>query len=88
MARGVVLLFPADDLVPVTTSDTVPDPGGPFRGLLISAAGTVRIQTRKNQTRNIPSGGLAVGVIHPIRFSRIHTTGTAATGIFGVPDIG
>jgi len=69
----------AYDLVPVTESDTDNDPNGPFRGLLITVAGTVKITTAANQDRSFASGELAQGVIHPIRFKRAWSTGTAAT---------
>lgn len=69
----------ATDLVPVTKSDTVNDPGGPFRGLLITAAGTLKITTVANTDRSFASGELAAGIIHPIRFKRVWSTGTAAT---------
>lgn len=69
---------PAYDLVPVTESDTVADPNGPFRGLLITTAGTVKITTAAGNARSFASGELAAGIIHPIRFTRAWSTGTAA----------
>ncbi len=85
MARSEDLVIPANKIVAVTQSDTVADPGGPFRGLLLTVAGTIRLQMA-NGTVNLLSGTLAPGVIHPVRFTRIHVTGTTATGIFGVRD--
>ncbi len=70
---------PAIDLVPVTESDTVNDPNGPFRGLLITVAGTVKITTAAGEDRSFGSGELAAGAIHPIRFKRAWSTGTSAT---------
>jgi len=73
---------PAYDLVPVTKSDTGDangnDVGGPFRGLLITTAGTLKITTAADEDRSFASGELAANIIHPIRFKRVWDTGTAA----------
>jgi hypothetical protein len=74
---------PGYDVVPVTKSDTTPDPNGPFRGFYITAAGTLKITTAAGNARTFASGELAAGVLHPIRITRVWSTGTAAT-VWGV----
>jgi hypothetical protein len=69
---------PGYDVVPVTKSDTIADPNGPFRGFIITTAGTLKIQTAANNARTFASGELAAGVIHAIRITRVWSTGTAA----------
>lgn len=61
----------------VTTSDTVDIPGGPTRALHISVAGTLRV-TMGGAVVNFPV--MPVG-IHRLSVTRVHATGTAATGI-------
>lgn len=80
------LTQPANKIYSVTQSDATADPNGPFRALLISVVGAVKLTTRGGTTVTIPSGGLAAGVLHPIRVQRVWSTGTTATGIFGVKD--
>lgn len=75
---------PGWDVVAVTKSDTVDDPGGPFRGLIIGVAGIVKLTTPAGTTVTFASGVLASGVVHPIRFTRIWNTTTAATDLYGV----
>jgi len=70
---------PGYDLVPVTKSDTVNDPNGPFRGFYILVAGTLKVTTAANTDRTFASGELAQGVPHPIRIKRVWSTGSAAT---------
>lgn len=65
----------AVDLVVATQSDTVDEPGGVSRGLLIDATGAISFITEKGTSVTIDS--LAVGVIHPIRVKRVNDTGTA-----------
>lgn len=76
--------LPASDLVAVTKSDTVADPGGPFRGILIGVAGIVKLTTNAGTTVTLPSGALAAGIIHPIRFTRVWNGTTTATDIYGI----
>lgn len=72
------------DIAAVTKSDGTADPAGPFRGLVFSGAGDIKLTMASGQTRIIPSGLLATNVIHPLQFSRVWSTGTTATGIYGV----
>ena len=78
------IMLPADDLVAVTKSDATADPGGPFRGILVGVAGVVKLTTNAGTTVTLGSGVLAAGVIHPIRFTRVWSTTTTATDIYGI----
>lgn len=51
------------------------------RGLSFAVAGDIKVNTVGGETVVIPSGALAPGIIHPLRVSRIWSTGTAATGL-------
>lgn len=75
---------PGRDIVPVTKSDTVADPAGPFRGIVIGTAGIIKVTMASGETRTIPSGVLAAGVIHPLSFTRVWNGTTTATDIYGV----
>jgi hypothetical protein len=70
---------PGDDAVPVTPSDAADQ--GPFRYLIVSVGGTLSVITLAGQTRNltVPAGRIDIGVL------RVRASGTAATGITGVP---
>lgn len=78
------IMLPADDLVAVTKSDSTADPGGPFRGILVGVAGIVKLTTNAGTAVTLPSGALAAGVIHPIRFTRVWNSTTTATDIYGI----
>jgi hypothetical protein len=88
MARTTVdnldTIEPGTDIVAVAKSDTVADPNGPFRGLVMDAVGAVKLTMASGQARTIPSGVLAAGVIHPLRFSRVWSTGTGTQTIYGI----
>jgi hypothetical protein len=62
-----------------TLSDTV---DLPFitSGFSFTVAGTVKVTTQGGETLTIPSGALAIAVIHKLRITRIWSTGTTATG--------
>lgn len=83
MARTINDISSADDLIPVTKSDSVNDPNGPFRGLLLASSGILRVTMASGQTRDFADGELASGVIHPMNVKRVHSTGTGAQGIKG-----
>jgi len=74
----------ATDIVALTLSDSVADPSGPFRGIVFATAGIIKITTHDGSHRVIPSGVLAAGVIHPIRFTRVWLATTTALNIWGV----
>lgn len=70
---------PGLDIIPVTKSDTVADPNGPFRGIMISlAAEAVKITTLAGNARTLPVD-LAPGVVHPIGFIKVFSTGTGGS---------
>ena len=74
---------PAHNIVAVTASDTVADPGGPFRGLLIDGtAGAVKLTTSGGTA--VTLSNLSVGVVYPFYFTRVWSTGTLATNIYGL----
>jgi hypothetical protein len=69
------------DLVPLAPSDAadqLPD-GRYFRGLRVTADGTVSLVTLAGVTRTFPAGFFAAGVAHEVAFSRLLATGTTAT---------
>lgn len=78
------LITPANKIYALTHSDGTADPNGPFRGLMLTVAGTIKIRMRGGNDVTLLSGTLAPGVIHPVRFTRVWSTGTTATGLFGV----
>jgi len=71
---------PAVNSMAVTPSDTT---DLPFvsRGIGVDVAGNVRYVPLGAQGDSLVTRFLVAGVIHPIRASRIHATGTTATGI-------
>lgn len=73
----------AYDLIPVTKSDGTNDPAGPFRGLLLDAAGVLKVTMASGEARTFISGELAAGVIHPMQVLRVWSTGSGAQGIKG-----
>jgi hypothetical protein len=74
---------PAGSVMLVTPSDTVDlkDDGLPCRGIAITVAGDLEIVDLSGATVVIPSGSLAVGILHPIFATRIKDSNTTATGI-------
>lgn len=71
----------ADDIEEITPHDT--NEIGPYRGIVFGVAGILRITTQNGNSRTIPSGVLAAGVVHPIRFIGVHTD-TTADDIWGL----
>ena len=52
------------------------------RAIYVGVSGDVKINTADGDT--ITFVGLAAGIIHPIRASRVYSTGTDATDILGL----
>lgn len=52
------------------------------RGIILGTAGAVRVTFLSGATITIPY--LVAGAIHSLQLSRIHSTGTTATGIVGL----
>lgn len=75
---------PGSDIVAVTKDNATADPNGPFRGLIMDAIGAVKLHTAAGNDVTLPSGLLAPGVIHAIRFTRVWSTGTGSQIIYGV----
>jgi hypothetical protein len=73
---------PSGDIALVTPADGADiSAGKTTRGLSLAGAGAISVVTASGQTVLIPSGALAVGMIHPIRITRVRATGTTATGM-------
>ena len=53
------------------------------RAISFGTAGTLKITTEDGTDITIPSGALAVGIMHPIGARRIWSTGTTVTNIVG-----
>lgn len=71
---------PYTQAVAVTPSDTVDIPGGPTRALHVSVQGTLRV-TMGGAVVNFP---VVTPGIHALSVTRVHATGTAATGILAL----
>lgn len=67
-----------DDVQSVTPSDGTDQYSQPASGFMVTGAGTVTLITARNTTIQITC---LAGLIYPIAFRRIKSTGTAATGI-------
>lgn len=77
MDRGLDTTMVALDLIPVTPSDSA-DLDIPARALRIGGAGTLRVTTYTGQVRNT---NVAAGEVLLLFTTRVHSTGTSATGI-------
>jgi len=53
------------------------------RYVSFAGVGALKITTSGGETVVIPSGALGIGVLHPLRVKRVHSTSTTATGIVG-----
>lgn len=69
---------PADDMVPVTPSDSV-DLDIMAKALYVTMGGAVAIVTRAGNVRTVT---VPNNFILPVRASRINSTGTTASGIW------
>lgn len=69
--------------VDLSATDYIPS-GGLARGFyILTATGTVKIDTPAGNTITIPTG-LSTGVPHPIAFTKMYKVGTTATGILAI----
>jgi hypothetical protein len=66
-----------DDLRAVTPSDTAKDPAGPFMGLVVTVAGTLKLTTRAGTTLELAA--VVVGQEIKTMVQRVWSTGTSAT---------
>lgn len=71
---------PASELFDIVPDDATDLPVS-TRALNVAQSGTVRITTVTGTTATIY---VAAGIAFPVRATRIHATGTAATGIVGL----
>jgi hypothetical protein len=75
-----------NDYVPVTKSDGVADPEGPFRGFIMSDTGAVKLTTMRGVDRTYVTGTFSAGV--PYGFSegiqRFWSTGSGTQTIYGI----
>lgn len=71
------------DEVFLITPDNGADLASVTRGISFGSAGDLKIAMIDGGTVTIPSGALAVGVIHPIRAARVYATGTTAGTLVG-----
>lgn len=70
---------PINDIKTVSASDSADLPDGVCRGLFVTAAGNVSIDTAKGTTVTLTFAATACGMVHFIRAKRIRATGTTAT---------
>jgi hypothetical protein len=66
----------------LTLSDTTNDPAGPFQGLFTGSGGTIKLQMCNGQPLALTN--VAAGVVLPLGFLRAWSTGTGASGIYGL----
>jgi len=78
-ARG--LSEPARSAFSVTPNDSV-DVSYVTRGLYVGATGDIKVTMADGDTVTLNS--IAAGIVHPLRVSRVWSTGTTATGIVGI----
>lgn len=77
LSRAPSLSGPAQDIVPVTPSDTI-DLSTVAVALYIEQGGAVTFTTAKGTLRTV---AIADHAILPVGARRVHATGTTATGI-------
>lgn len=75
------VMIPATHAFAITPADGS-DISFATRGLYVGASGDVKVDMLGGET--VTFVGLAAGVIHPIRATRVYSTGTTATNILGV----
>lgn len=75
------LTSPAINAFSVTPNDST-DIVEVTRGLYVGVSGDVKVTTAAGDT--VTFVGLAAGVMHPIRVTRVWSTGTTATDIIGL----
>ncbi len=76
-----ILAVTYDAAVAVSVSDSVADPAGPFAGLLVAVAGTLKFTD--NQGNVVVTGSLLAGTVIPIATKMVWSTGTGGT-IYGL----
>lgn len=82
-SHAATLTGPADDVVPITPSDSA-DLTEAIRAIRLSmsgTAGTVRVTTRAGNVRDLP---IVAGEQWTVRITRVWATGTTASGLWGL----
>ena len=75
-------MHPADNAVAITPHDSN-DLADASRGVFVGVSGDVKVDMVGTGTAVVFTG-LAAGVIHPLRVTRIYSTDTTATNIVAV----
>ena len=78
-----ILQNPAEGAFAITPNDST-DLTEPTRGICFAAAGDLKVDMLNGDTVTFTDGSLAAGAVHPLRVKKVYSTGTTATGIFGV----
>ena len=73
---------PASHAVAITPNNST-DLTEATRGVYVGASGNLKVDMLGGETAII-FVGLAAGLIHPLRVTRVYATGTTATDIIGV----
>ncbi|MFE3836088.1 spike base protein, RCAP_Rcc01079 family [Pseudogemmobacter sonorensis] len=76
-SRAMPLSGPAQDIIPVTPSDTV-DLAAVAVALYVEGGGNLRVTTVRGNQRTVAVPDMC---ILPVGVLRVHATGTTATGI-------
>jgi hypothetical protein len=71
-----------EDAIPVSQSDTVKDPNGPFAGFYVGGSGNVTVTTGRGRTALF--NNCQPGTIYPVVIKNVWVDGTTATGILGM----
>lgn len=79
---GARAIEPAENAMAITPNDST-DLTHVTRGIYVGVTGNVKVDMFGTGTA-ITFVGLAAGVIHPIRATRVYSTDTTATSIVGV----
>lgn len=79
--HGSGLDSPAQHGIVAAQSDSV-DLATTSRGISFGGAGALKVDILGGETVTLPSGALAAGYIHPLRVTRVWSTGTTATDIY------
>lgn len=76
------LILPSSSHFLITPNDNADLPKA-TRAVSFATAGSIKVTTVDGDTLIIPSGALAAGLMHPVRWRRVHSTDTTASGIVG-----
>jgi hypothetical protein len=77
-----ILAITYDDAIPVTASDSVDDPAGPFAGFHTGAGGTIKVTTIKGTNRTITN--MPAGVVYPLAIRKVWATPAPPANVLGM----